>query len=252
MAHVIAVTNQKGGVGKTTTAVNLAASLAETGLRVLLVDLDPQGNASQGVGIDKNAIEKTLYNALVEGTSVLDMIMPTEYEGLFLVPSHRDLVGAEIELVGEQGREFRLREVLAPVRDRYGFVILDCPPALGLLTLNGLVACTGVIIPLQCEYYALEGLSELLNTVILVRDNMNADLVVKGVLLTMYQHTNLSRQVMEDVRNHLGSKVFDTCIPRNVSLSEAPSYGMPVIHYDKRCAGAQAYRQLAREVLLRG
>ena len=180
------------------------------------------------------------------------MIVPTEYEGLYLVPSHRDLVGAEIELVGESGREFRLRDVLAPVRDSYSFVILDCPPALGLLTLNGLVACTGVIIPLQCEYYALEGLSELLNTVILVRDNMNPDLSVKGVLLTMYQHTNLSRQVMEDVRNHLGTKVFETCIPRNVSLSESPSYGMPVIHYDKRCSGSQAYRQLSQEVLLRG
>jgi len=252
MARIIAVANQKGGVGKTTTAVNLAACFADEGRRVLLVDLDPQGNASQGVGVDKNQYEHTLYDALVDHVPIQDMIITTEHPNLSLVPSHRDLVGAEIELVGEADREFRLRNSLAPVQENYDYIILDCPPALGLLTLNGLVAATGVVIPLQCEYYALEGLSELLHTVILVRDKFNAALSVKGVLLTMYQHTNLSRQVMEDVRTHLGNKVFETWIPRNVSLSEAPSYGMPIIYYDNKCAGARAYRALAQEVDARG
>ena len=252
MARIIAVANQKGGVGKTTTAVNLAACFADEGRRVLLVDLDPQGNASQGVGVDKNQYDQTLYDALVDGVAVETMIVATEHANLDLIPSHRDLVGAEIELVGESDREFRLRNMLVPVQDKYDYIVLDCPPALGLLTLNGLVASTGVIIPLQCEYYALEGLSELLHTVILVRDNLNPALTVKGVLLTMYQHTNLSRQVVDDVRNHLGSKVFQTIIPRNVTLSESPSYGMPIIHYDDNCAGAKAYRALAQEVEARG
>ncbi|NLV44812.1 MAG: ParA family protein [Candidatus Hydrogenedentes bacterium] len=248
MARIIAVANQKGGVGKTTTAVNLAACFAEAGKKVLLLDLDPQGNASQGVGVDKNKYDTTIYDVLVDHVPLDQVVLATNYDNLSLVPSHRDLVGAEIELVGENDREFRLRNAIVPVQDAYDYIVLDCPPALGLLTLNGLVAATGVIIPLQCEYYALEGLSELLHTIILVRDNLNADLAVKGVLLTMYQHTNLSRQVMEDVRNHLGTKVFETWIPRNVSLSEAPSYGMPIIHYDNKCAGARYYRMLAQEV----
>lgn len=251
MARIIAVANQKGGVGKTTTAVNLAACLAEESKRTLLVDLDPQGNASQGVGVDKDAHNLTIYDALVNHLPMTDMIVATEYSPLFLIPSHRDLVGAEIELVGENDREFRLRGALAVLTEQFDYIILDCPPALGLLTLNGLAAASDVIIPLQCEYYALEGLSELLNTVILVRDNFNAQLSVMGVLLTMYQHTNLSRQVVEDVRSHLGSRVFETIIPRNVCLSEAPSYGIPIIHYDSKCAGARAYRTLAIEVATR-
>ncbi len=252
MARVLAVANQKGGVGKTTTAVNLSACLADEGKRVLLVDLDPQGNASQGVGVNKNACERTVYNALVDGVPIGDVIVDVQYEHMFLAPSHRDLVGAEIELVHEPDREHRLRNALASCRDDYDIILLDCPPSLGLLTLNGLVAADGVLIPLQCEYYALEGLSELLHTIILVRDNLNPALAVTGVLLTMYQHTNLSRQVVEDVRNHLGRKVFDAVVPRNVSLSEAPSYGAPIIHYDKKCMGAKAYAMLAQEVLARG
>lgn len=252
MSRVIAVANQKGGVGKTTTAVNGAAAIAEAGKSTLLIDLDPQGNASQGVGVDKNACTKTVYDALVNGAALDEILMPTRYENLSMAPSHRDLSGAEVELVEEFRREYRMREALEPIRNRYDFIVIDCPPSLGLLTLNGLVAADEVIIPLQCEYYALEGLSELLHTIIRVREHFNARLHVSGVLLTMYQHTNLARQVVEDVRGHLGGKVFDTVIPRNVTLSEAPGFGLPVMYYDKRSVGARAYAALAEEVLSRG
>lgn len=252
MGRIIAVANQKGGVGKTTTAVNLGACLAELGRRVLIVDLDPQGNATSGLGFDKNAQDDTLYDALLDGAPLAQCARNTEVENLYLVPSNKDLAGAEVELVGEDRREFRLQTVLREAGDPYDFIIIDCPPSLSLLTVNGLVAADSVLITLQCEYYALEGLSELLQTVILVRDNLNPRLRLEGVLLTMYQRTNLSKQVVDDVREHLGDKVYRTIIPRNVTLSEAPSFGKPVILYDRGSAGAQAYLLLAEEITARG
>lgn len=252
MSRVVAIANQKGGVGKTTTAVNLAAGLAAPDRRVLLVDLDPQGNATQGVGLDKQEPAHTTYDVMVNGVPVAGAVVPTETPGLHALASNRDLVGAEVELVDAERREHRLRDAIAAARQEFDWIIVDCPPSLSLLTLNGLVAADRVLITLQCEYYALEGLSELLNTVMLVRDNLNPGLGVLGVLLTMHQHTNLSRQVVEDVRTHLGAKVFDTVIPRNVSLSEAPSFGKPIHAYDPKSAGALAYAALAQEVLARG
>ena len=252
MGRIIAIANQKGGVGKTTTAVNLSACIAALGRKTLLVDLDPQGNATQGCGVDKNTLSKSLYDIVVNGSSPDDVKTATSMEGLELIPSNRDLVGAEVELVDMERREFRLRDHIIQLRNDYEYVFVDCPPSLSLLTLNGLVAADGVLITLQCEYYALEGLSELLNTIILVRDNLNPELQVSGVLLTMFQHTNLCRQVMDDVRGHLGDKVFKTIIPRNVTLGEAPSFGQPIIVYDNKSAGAKAYQLLARELLSRG
>jgi chromosome partitioning protein len=250
--RVIAVANQKGGVGKTTTAVNLAACIAAAGRNVLLVDLDPQGNATSGIGIDKHSVSPTLYDAMINAVPLAETLQPTVLDSLKAVPSNKDLVGAEVELVEEAHREFRLRDVLEPVKSDFDYVIIDCPPSLSLLTVNGLAAADGVIVPLQCEYYALEGLSELLQTIVLVRDNLNPSLRLQGVLLTMYQHTRLSQQVIEDVRAHLKEKVFDTVIPRNVTLSEAPGFGKPVIFYDLKSAGARAYLDLQREVVSRG
>lgn len=239
-------------MGKTTTAVNLSACMAAAHKKTLLIDLDPQGNATQGLGIDKNSVEGSVYDLLVNDKSVADVALATEWDNLFIVPSNRELVGAEVELIDEEGREFRLKTRLAEALNDYDYIFIDCPPSLSILTLNGLVASDGVLVTLQCEYYALEGLSELLQTIILVRDNLNPELTVFGVLLTMYQHTNLCKQVMDDVRGHLGESVFQTIIPRNVTLSEAPSFGKPVIYYDLKCAGSQGYLALAREVITRG
>lgn len=239
-------------MGKTTTAVNLSACMAAAHKKTLLIDLDPQGNATQGLGIDKNSVEGSVYDLLVNDKSVADVALATEWDNLFIVPSNRDLVGAEVELIDEEGREYRLKTRLAEALNDYDYIFIDCPPSLSILTLNGLVASDGVLVTLQCEYYALEGLSELLQTIILVRDNLNPELTVFGVLLTMYQHTNLCKQVMDDVRGHLGESVFQTIIPRNVTLSEAPSFGKPVIYYDLKCAGSQGYLALAREVITRG
>ncbi len=250
MAKIIAVTNQKGGVGKTTTTVNLAASLAMAGRRVLLIDLDPQGNATMGSGIDKRQLSATVYQALL-GESALAAVRLRSTTGNYdVIPANRELAGAEIEMVDLEHREARLKVALAVVESEYDFVLIDCPPALNLLTVNGLVAAQAVMIPMQCEYYALEGLSDLVNTVKKVRAHLNPDLEIEGLLRTMYDPRNsLGQQVSEQLQQHFGEKVYRTVIPRNVRLAEAPSYGMPVLSYDRQSKGALAYLALAGEIL---
>lgn len=251
-AFVLAVVNQKGGVGKSTTAVNLAATLAAEDRKVLLVDLDPQGNATSGYGLDKNQREECIYDALLNEVPIAQLIEPVTVEGVFVVPSTIQLAGAEIELVSAFSRETKLKQVLAPILTDFDFVIIDCPPSLGLLTINALTAADGVLIPVQCEYYALEGLTKLLESVRLVKTHLNPPLEVFGVVMTMYDsRTRLSQQVVEEVRDFFGERVFATLIPRSVRLSEAPSFGQPVTLFDPNGRGATAYQQLAKEVIAR-
>ena len=252
MGDVIACANQKGGVGKTTTVVNLAAYLALAGRSVLVVDLDPQGNATSGLGLDRNSVESSIYPALVDSAVTDRLVQPTQIEALSVIPSGRDLAGAEVELVGLAQRERRLEHALRPIRDEYDYILLDCPPAVGLLTVSALTAADGVLAPIQCEYYALEGLSQLLSTIDLVRDNLSPRLRLAGVLLTMHDaRTTLSADVAREVRRHLGDRVFRTVIPRSVRLAEAPSYGRPIALYSPDSRGAQAYRALAGELTAR-
>ena len=250
MGKVIAITNQKGGVGKTTTSVNLSACIANSGKKVLLIDMDPQGNASSGLGIDKDSLELCIYDVLINGMTMNDVIVPTALKKLKIAPASIDLAGAGVELVNLPKREHILKKALKEIRDDYDFIFIDCPPSLDLLTLNALTATDGVLIPIQSEFYALEGVSQLINTVNLVKKSLNEKLEIEGVLLTMFDgRTKLSIQVADEVKKFFTTKVYKTIIPRNVRLSEAPSYGEPIIIYDPRSKGAEVYMKLAKEVI---
>ncbi len=252
MARILCIANQKGGVGKTTTAVNLAASLAAAEKRTLLVDIDPQGNAGSGVGIDKAALVESIYDVLINDSEPIGVIVKTALPALHILPSTPDLAGAELELVSEPGRELKLRNALATIEGSYDYILIDCPPSLNLLTLNAMAAAGSVLIPIQCEFYAMEGLSQVLNTIKLIQRGLNPRLKIAGILLTMFDaRNNLSRQVSEEIRTHFPRETFTTVIPRNVRLSEAPSHGKPIILYDIASRGAASYLELARELMER-
>ena len=249
MGKIISLVNQKGGVGKTTTAVNLSASLAKKNKKVLLIDTDPQGNATSGVGVDKS-VQFSVYDVLVDGVDIENTIQKTEISGLEVCPSNINLAGAEVQLVSVNEREYRLKEKINAIKDNYDYVIIDCPPSLGIVTLNAFTASDSVLIPIQCEYYALEGLGQLINTINLVKKRMNKSLSIEGALLTMYDaRTNLSNQVVREVKNYFDEKVYKTVIPRNVKLSEAPSYGMPICMYDTRSKGSKCYEKFTKEFI---
>jgi chromosome partitioning protein len=253
MGRIIAIANQKGGVGKTTTAVNLAAALAAADKKVLLVDADPQANATSGAGIARNTYRKTLYDALIRGDSAREMVLPTEIPQLWVLPADKNLAGAEIELIETNNRNYALKELLSDIKDYFHYVIVDCPPSLGLLTINGLTSADSLLVPIQCEYYALEGVTELFDTLARLRRELNPKLAIEGLLLTMYdERTNLSAAVAKDLRDFYGSQVLNTVIPRNVRLAEAPSFGKPILLYDPRSRGAESYNQLAKEILANG
>ena len=250
MGRIIAIANQKGGVGKTTTAINLAACLAEAGQKILIIDIDPQGNTTSGFGLSKTDIEKTVYEVLLGECNIKDAIVENIIDNLDILPSNVNLAGAEIDLIDVDNREYILKESILEVRDRYDYIILDCPPSLSMLTVNAMTAADTVLVPIQCEYYALEGLSQLIHTIDLVQQRLNPNLLIEGVVFTMYDvRTNLSNQVVENVRNKIDSKIYETLIPRKISLSEAPSYGLPINLYDSKSAGAESYRLLAKEVI---
>ncbi len=253
MARIVAITNQKGGVGKTTTAVNLAASLASLGRRVLLIDMDPQGNATTGAGVDKQGLERTVYHLLIQAADLATVRVRAGAGDFDLLPANRDLAGAEVELVDAGNREFRLRAALAPALAEYDLVLIDCPPALNLLTVNALTCADAVMIPMQCEYFAIEGLADLVNTIKKIKARLNPGLVIDGVVRVMFDNRNtLAQNVSDQLKAHFGAKVFDTVVPRNVRLAEAPSHGLPALQYDRASRGAQAYLSMARELIEKG
>ena len=253
MGRIIAIANQKGGVGKTTTAINLSSCLAEKGKKVLAVDMDPQGNMTSGLGVDKNSIENTIYNLIIGESAVKEVLKENIMENLDIIPANIDLSAAEIELIDVDEKEYIVRNIISEIKDNYDYIIIDCPPSLSMLTINAMTTATSVLVPIQCEYYALEGLSQLIHTVDLVKNRLNPELEIEGVVFTMYDaRTNLSLQVVENVKDNLQQNIYKTIIPRNIRLAEAPSYGIPINQYDSKSAGSESYMRLAEEVFDRG